>query len=199
MSPKEQTVETYNTSAEALAQRYNMQGARIDDIEYVFSMQDKQNPSVFEIGCGNGRDAEEICKRTDNYTGIDISEKFIEMAKTRLPGHNFILADVEKYNFPENIDIVFAFASLIHVPKESFKKITSKLFSSANTNGLVFISLKYAEIYTEITKDDEFGTRTYWHYSQSDVAELASDFSIVHVTIQEAVGQIWLDVLFQKK
>lgn len=199
MSVKKKTIDTYNKSADALAKKFDSQGARIDDIKYVFSMCGKSNPSVVEIGCGNGRDAAEICKHTDTYLGMDISEKLLEIAKKNLPGTNFVLADVETFEFPSNMDIVFAFASLIHVPKESFKEIMTKLFSSVQKNGLVFISLKHSNTYAEITKKDEFGTRTYWHYSQSDMEGLASGFTIIHTSIRDIRGQVWMDVLYQKK
>lgn len=199
MSDKQVTIDTYNKSAIALAKKFDAQGARVEDINYVFSMSGKKDPFVFEIGCGNGRDAKEICKRTNHYQGIDISEQLLAIASAKLPSQSFTIADVETYNFPQNIDIVFAFASLIHVQKESFGHIMSKLFDSVQPNGLVFISLKYADTYQEVTKTDEFGTRTYWHYSQKDMAEIASGFSISHVTIQDIRGQVWMDVLFQKK
>ncbi len=199
MSLKTETVETYNKSAEAFAKKFDSSGARVDDITYVFSMCEKKQPSVLEIGCGNGRDSEVISKYTSNYTGIDISKELLAIAKVRLPQVNFQLADIESFEFPKNIDIVFAFASLIHVERKSFSNIMKALYEKMNTNGLVFVSLKYADVYTEITKQDEFGVRTYWHYSQSDLPKIASGFSIAHTSIQEVHNQIWMDILFQKK
>ena len=199
MSKKQETINTYNTSAIGLAKKFDDQGARIDDIEYTLSIVGKKNPFVFEIGCGNGRDAYEICKRTDHYEGMDISEQLLALAKEKLPNIHFILADVETFEFPKNINVVFAFASLIHVPKESFTVIMSRLFDSVTHNGLVFVSLKHADTYREVTKTDEFGTRTYWHYSQKDMEDVASGFSIVKTNVHDIRGQVWMEVLFQKK
>lgn len=162
-------------------------------------MQEKQNPFVFEIGCGNGRDAFEINKRTTHYWGIDISEKLIDLAKKTVPGVHFEVADIETYKFSKDADIVFAFASLIHVQKESLQEIMEQLFSSVAQNGLVFISLKYSDAYQQVTKTDEFGTRTYWHYSRSDIQEVISGFSVEHTTIHDIRGQIWMDILLRKK
>ncbi len=199
MSLKIQTIETYNTSADALAKKFDDLGARTEDINYVFSLCEKKNPFVLEIGCGNGRDAVEICKRTNNYEGIDVSEKLIDIAKMNLPTAHLTVADIEEFTFPPNLDIVFAFASLIHVPKESFKKIMAELFTSMEKHGLVFISLKHSTSYEQVTKNDEFGVRTYWHYSPSDLEEVASGFSIAHTTVHNLRGQIWMDVLYQKR
>lgn len=199
MTLKEETINTYNTSAREIAEKFNSQGARIQDIDYVFSMQDTENPFVLEIGCGNGRDAVEINKRSTHYLGIDISEKLIAIAKETVSGAHFEVADIETYTFPKNIDIVFAFASLIHVTKESLQKIMAQLFTSVSQNGLVFVSLKHSEKYKQVTKTDEFGVRTYWHYSQSDMADVASGFIIEHTSIQDIRGQVWMEVLFRKK
>lgn len=198
MSVKTETVDTYNKSAAALAKKFNAIGARVEDIEYVFSYCGKSNPFVLEIGCGNGRDAQEIIKRTNNYLGVDISQELLSIAQKSLPETIFTVADVEDFVFPKNIDIVFAFASLIHVPKESFLNIMGQLFGSVTKHGLVFVSLKYSDVYEQVTKEDEFGTRTYWHYSQSDVQNLVAGFTVAHTSIQEIAGQMWIDVLYQK-
>lgn len=199
MSLKKETIDTYDASAEALARKFDNQGARTDDINFVLAYSGVENPNVLEIGCGNGRDAKEICKHTNNYQGMDISKKLLDIARKNLPGQKFIVADIEEYDIPSELDIVFSFASLIHVPKDSFRSIMRKLFSSVTSNGLVFISLKHSNTYSQVTKTDEFGTRTYWHYSQADVEELASGFSIAHISIKQVVGQVWIDVLYQKK
>lgn len=199
MDHKAETIDTYNKSADALARKFDSQGARTEDINYVFSFCSKGNPSVLEVGCGNGRDAEEICKRTNDYEGVDISEGLLSLAKKRLPERSFTLADIETFAFPSNVDIVFAFASLIHVPQESFARILQRVFSSLNNQGLIFISLKHSPEYQEITKMDEFGTRTYWHYSQGDIEKIAHKFSILSVSIKDVRGQAWMDVLLQKK
>lgn len=171
MTPKAQTIETYNKSAEALAEKFNSSGARVSDIEYVFSYLNKENPFVLEIGCGNGRDAIEISKHTNNYVGMDVSQGLLDIAKQNSPSLTFKQGDVENFEFPQEIDIVFAFASVIHIPKESLKEVMKKLFSSVTNNGLVFLSLKHSLEYDEKTTEDEFGVRTYWYYSQEDSLE----------------------------
>lgn len=78
-------------------------GARVGDIEQVFSYIQKSSPKVIEIGCGNGRDAREILTHTSEYLGIDVSGGMIRLAKEDLPEahEKFIVADVESFEFPE--------------------------------------------------------------------------------------------------
>jgi len=115
INKKQQTINTYNNTASRMAEKFNDLGARVNDIKETFEATSKNNPSVLEIGCGNGRDAIEIIKYTNNYTGIDIANKFIEIAKENVPQGKFEVADIENYIIPNNLDTVFAFASFIHI------------------------------------------------------------------------------------
>jgi hypothetical protein len=61
MNWHERTLQTYNESAEELAEQFKGIGARTQDIERGLSLTGSgRNARVVEIGCGDGRDAEEI-------------------------------------------------------------------------------------------------------------------------------------------
>ena len=195
---KQQTTDTYNKSAEALRDKFNNMGARVDDIEKGFSYIDKKNPFVFEIGCGNGRDAKEIVKHTSNYLGNDISKELIHIAQEYVPGARFETADVDEYEFPDGIDIVFSFASLLHSDKQAMKTILQRLSKALNDKGIIFISLKRDE-YHKKTKEDKFGTRTFYYYNSKLIEELAGDsFKTVYKSEQSLRGQDWFTIILQK-
>ena len=198
MDKKTETVNTYNKSATALANKFNELGARVADIGKVFSYFKEENLNILEIGCGNGRDAQEILKHSHNYIGIDISEELIKIAKSSVPHGQFEVHDVEEYNFPTNLDIILAFASLIHINKENLLSILGKAQKALNDNGLLFLSLKYGD-YHEETKIDEFGTRTYYFYTPEIISELAGDrFKVIYQDTQDLRGQKWFTIILQK-
>ncbi len=197
MDLKQKTIDTYNKSAKELAKKFNGQDARVVDIEKAFSIVKKENPFVLEIGCGNGRDAAEIIKGTSHYLGLDISEELIKIAKTENPKANFEVADIEKYTLPKNIDIIFAFASLLHVNKENVEMILDKAYEALNENGIFFVSLKYGE-YHEETKEDDFGVRTYYIYTPELIADLATEYKVVEQEVQDIRGQKWFTIILQK-
>jgi len=199
MDKKAQTIDTYNTSAQSLAKKFDELGVRLNDIEEVFSLVEKSNPTVLEIGCGNGRDAEEIVRRTTNYLGIDISEQLIELARKKVPKGVFEVADIEHFIFPKNNDAIFAFASLIHVPMESLRQIMSNALSALNDKGIFRLSMKYSDEYKETTKEDEFGIRTYYLYSREDIEILADGFVIIKNEQSHLRGQEWLEVTLRKE
>ncbi len=199
MDKKTQTINTYNTSAASLAKKFDELGARVNDITEAFDLVKKDNPNVLEIGCGNGRDAGDIIKRTNNYLGIDISEKLIELAGEKVPQAKFEVVDIEEYALPKDLDIIFAFASLIHVPKDRLQKILDEAFENLTDGGVIRLSMKHADSYTEVTKQDEFGTRTYYHYSQKDIEELAHKFTIIKNVLNDLRGQTWIEATLQKR
>lgn len=54
---QKQTIRIYDDLAEKFAVKFDKTGVRSDDIDRLFEMLAKEDPFVFEIGCGAGRDA----------------------------------------------------------------------------------------------------------------------------------------------
>lgn len=201
MKKKQQTIETYNATAENMAKKFSDIGTRVEDIIQVFSYIQKDIPKVVEIGCGNGRDASEILKHTPNYLWIDISSEMIRLAKEFLPeaASKFVVADVEVCELPQWIDIIFSFASLLHTPKEKLQKVLGKILSVLNPGWIVFVSLKHSDVYQEVTKTDEFWTRTYYYYCPQDILDIGGkEYSWNKVEYQDLRGQKWFTIILWK-
>jgi SAM-dependent methyltransferase len=79
------------------------------------------NLDVLEIGCGLGTDGAQFAKAGANYTGIDLTEAAVGLAKRRfelfqLPG-TFRIADAERLDFPNHsFDLVYSHGVLHHTP-----------------------------------------------------------------------------------
>jgi SAM-dependent methyltransferase len=76
---------------------------------------------VLEIGCGLGTDGAQFAKAGADYTGVDLTEAAIELARKRfelfgLPGE-FRIADAENLEFPDqSFDVVYSHGVLHHTP-----------------------------------------------------------------------------------
>lgn len=76
---------------------------------------------VLEIGCGLGTDGAQFARAGADYTGVDLTDAAIELARRRfqlfnLPGH-FRTADAEALDFPDaSFDLVYAHGVLHHTP-----------------------------------------------------------------------------------
>jgi ubiquinone/menaquinone biosynthesis C-methylase UbiE len=80
-----------------------------------------QGRSVLEIGCGLGTDGARFASAGAIYTGVDLTEAAIDLARRRfafenLPGE-FRVADAERLEFPDDsFDIVYSHGVLHHTP-----------------------------------------------------------------------------------
>jgi len=176
------TIDTYNQSAKELADYFRGIGARTKDIKLAIELAGNlENPKILEIGCGDGRDAKEIIEFTPNYTGIDISKELIKLARQHVPNGNFEVADAVSYQYPTNsLDVVFAFASLLHLNKEEVSQVLEKVHVALRPGGIFFISLKFAHEYKEEIKEDVYGKRMFYFYNPEIIIALAgSDYDVV--------------------
>jgi len=76
---------------------------------------------VLEVGCGLGTDGAQFAKAGADYTGIDLTDAAVDLARRRfelfqLPGA-FRVADAEHLDFPDNsFDLVYSHGVLHHTP-----------------------------------------------------------------------------------
>lgn len=71
-----------------------------------------------DMGCGTGTFTDKYRKRGLSMTGMDISDKSIEAAKSFFPECSFVTGDVEKTDFSDNtFDVVFLSGVLHHFPE----------------------------------------------------------------------------------
>lgn len=71
---------------------------------------DLSGQSVLCVGVGAGEELEELLKRRPaKITGIDISEKLLEIARSRFPGGEFTKMDMTELTFPgSSFDFVYS-------------------------------------------------------------------------------------------
>lgn len=196
------TVETYNTSAKELS-KYFKQYSRLKHIEMTMELAGwPKNPKVLEVGCGDGRDAETITKFTDDYVGFDISGGLIAIARGSLPNLKFEVGDAVSYEYPKNIDMIFAFASLLHVDKNEISVIFTEINKSLKVQGLIYLSFKYAPEYQKELKEDQYGTRLFYLYNSELIKSIAgSNFEMVYLDENVSHGSsknMWTEMILRK-
>lgn len=120
----------------------------------------KKENNILDLGCGNGRLIDFLKDFDIKYTGTDISDKLVEVAKENYPKNNFIIGDFLKLPFgKETFDTVFSIASFHHIPStelrlESLEEIKRVL----KKDGYLLITvwnLLDQEKYSEYIKKEE--------------------------------------------
>ncbi len=198
---RKMTIDTYDRSAKALAQYFKGIGARVLDIDIAFNLleQTSANPRVVEIGCGDGRDAVDIISRTNHYLGFDISEGMIQIARQELPDAHFEIGDAVTFEYPPNTDIVFAFASILHLDKDEVSQVLSKVHQSLNPGGVFYVSAKYMPEYKQSVKKDQYGERMFYFYNPDILKELSKGIFTSVFEDQKTIGSTdWFEIALRK-
>lgn len=77
--------------------------------------------AVLEVGCGTGRIYERLVPRlvaNENYTGVDVSQSMLEIARAKFPQGQFLKGDGHGLQFGDGaFDIALAFEVLGHLPE----------------------------------------------------------------------------------
>ncbi len=172
------TIATYDQQAQEFSNYFRSLTARNKDIDAAFNLLGESDAkrNILEIGCGDGRDAEVILEHHCNYVGFDISKELIKIAKQHVPDGKFEIGDARTYKYSSGHDIVFAFASLLHLDKQELQNVIRSVHESLKPGGVFYISLKMAESYQEFIKKDKFGERLFYLYSPADIHELVDDY-----------------------
>lgn len=85
------------------------------------NFKDARGQRVLEIGCGLGTDGAQFAQAGADYTGVDLTEAAVDLARKRfelfdLPG-TFQTADAENLPFPDgSFDLVYSHGVLHHTP-----------------------------------------------------------------------------------
>jgi SAM-dependent methyltransferase len=200
MDWQEKTIQTYDTSADALAQYFAGHGARTDDIDRALELAGAGTDArVVEIGCGDGRDAAEIIPKVGWYEGFDPSQGMLQIARRKLPKASFVEADALRYDFPENLDVVFAFASLLHVNRRDFTAVSQKVGAALRPGGIFYLELQERDTYQEELQTEPFGPRMFYFYNPQVVEDIAGmSFSATHEDHYAIGSKHWFTLALQK-
>lgn len=188
----------YNAAADAYRQRYDSIPPRVEDVDAAFARVSTSNPVVVEIGCAYGREARYILTKTSQYTGIDISEKYIKMAKAEIPTADFVCTDVADYEFPSGIDVVFAFASLLHASQEEVEEVLKRVAMALNSGGIIFLSLKRRAQYETAIETDDAVSRRFYYYSRQTILDIAPPHLTEVFYDEQSRKEEWFTMMLQK-
>lgn len=191
--------EVYNRAAIAYRERYDSIPPRVEDVDRTLAYVPKSNPAVLEIGCAYGREAKYILTKTNQYLGLDIAEKYIEMATQEVPEGKFACVDVIKYTFPASLDVVFAFASLLHNPKEDVAVVLQRVGKSLKSGGVLFLSLKRRSQYETAVETDDLASRRFYYYTHQTILDIVPTELVEVFYDEQSRKEEWFTMILQKK
>ena len=137
-----------------------------------------KNSKIFDLGSGSGNHAIFLKNKGFDVTCFDISEKMLQKCKEK--GLKTIKGDFENINIPKNsLDVVWAYTSLLHVPKSNVPDIIDKISTILKKNGYLVLSLKegIGEGFVDFKKG---GKRWFSLYKHEEIFKLLNNkFEII--------------------
>ena len=112
---KDNVVGVYSKIANHFSDTRFNQWPWITEYLEMITKSDSQYPLVLDVGCGNGRNMDQL--RNDYVYGIDNCQEFVDICKKR--GKNVSLGDMTDIHFPNHVfDHLLSIASFHHLSTE---------------------------------------------------------------------------------
>jgi cyclopropane fatty-acyl-phospholipid synthase-like methyltransferase len=131
-------------------------------------MQLSKAATVVDVGCGNGIIIEYISQHVGKYVGVDFSQEFIDIARSRaarIGADNVtfecaLIDDFCKRN--RNVfDVAFAFDLSEHVYDEEWSEIVGSIYSCLKPGGHFYLHTPNAGFFVEMLKDKDLILRQF--------------------------------------
>lgn len=201
------TIDAYNKIADDYNAR-NTVSINKNEIK-IFKSFFEHNFKILDVGCGTGRDAEELIKEGFRYTGIDASEGMLKIAQERTKDlrASFEPGDFYKLNFrDQSFDGFWAAAAFLHVPKSEIGTVLQEAKRILKDGGIGFISLKQKTVMDEgVIKEGKSGgiERYFAFYDEIGFKKILekNHFKVLKVVMKkenDKNGTIWLCFFVQK-
>jgi len=160
--------------------------------------------SVLDVGCGSGVKSELLHAKGFAVTGIDFSEKFLDIARRRMPTGDFRLIDL--YNISgldKKFDAIFAQAVLLHVPKKDIVSVIHSLTAKLSPGGLFYVAVKEQraeEQEEEVVKESDYGYEYERFFSYFTIEEIKSyltheGLEIVYESVAHSGRRNWIQAI----
>lgn len=100
---------------------------------------DLNGKKVLDLACGTGRIVPKLLDKKAQVTGIDLSEKMLEIARKKSSKAVFIQGDMEKLPFvEESFDIVIAAFAIVHL--KNLKKCFDEVYRVLKDDGIFVLT-----------------------------------------------------------
>ena len=152
---------------------------------------------VLDLGIGEGKNSVFLANNGYSVTGVDISQKALEICKRYCSSIDFVHCDIRNYQIEKNhFDLIMSNSVLHFLHKDDVCAIVQNIKAGLVQNGLVYISVfsvddpgfSVKENSEDFCKLDngifyrELDDTYYSYFSKAEVLKLFSDFSTIFVS-----------------
>jgi len=158
--------------------------------------------SVLDAGCGSGVPVVQTLSKHFAVTGVDFSEKQIELAKLNVSDATFICQDMTQLDFPaKTFEGICSFYAIIHIPRKEHRGVLENFYRMLKPNGVALLCLGADDL-----SDDTHsfhGSKMFWSHYDSDtylsiLPEIGFDILLSRIVPDETYDGEHLFVMAQK-
>lgn len=194
-----QTIQTYDAFAEDYAQINGSVGPICALLETFLRHLDGER--VLDVGCGPGRDAAYFAARSLHVTGVDLSARFLALARRQVPGARLARMDMRRLAFSDGVfDGLWACASLLHLPKRDVPAALAGFRRVVRPGGLVYVGVKAGEG-EELIATPRYGGRArfFAYYTPAELEALVqgAGLALLETVVQPQGETTWLNIFAQ--
>ena len=152
-----------------------------------------ENADILDLCCGTGQ----ICAKlsADGYkvTGLDISEKMLNIAAVNAPSAEFVHADARYFILTEKFDAVFSmFDSINHMLSlDDLLLCFESVKQALKPGGLFLFDVNDAEVFSEIWENGFTMVEDDNICIMKPVFEPESGLAVYSITMLNAEGNLW--------
>ncbi|MGO2235460.1 class I SAM-dependent methyltransferase [Marinomonas sp. UCMA 3892] len=101
----------------------------------------KSRGNALDVGCGcTGRFIDLLQGEGFTPSGLDISDKMLNIARKKHPDIRFVQGDICECELSEKYDFITAWDSIWHIPLSEQRNVLTKLVESLNVGGVLIFS-----------------------------------------------------------
>lgn len=134
--------ESYDEGSKDYSGHFQQPHAFIEPDRQEFIKQLPSGSRVLDCGCGPGMDTERFSQLGYEVTSIDLSERFVQLTKARVPAATVEKVDMRSLDFPAaSFDGIWASFSLLHIRASDINQTLSGFKRVLRPGGLFFTAV----------------------------------------------------------
>ena len=103
-----------------------------------------EGDTILDLGCGSGRDSLSFYEQGYDVTPLDGAEEMCRLAQIHT-GLDVLQMTYEEMEFDGAFDGVWAYNSLIHIPKPELPGIFKRVAKALEEDGIFFLSMRLGD------------------------------------------------------
>lgn len=194
----ERAIETTRENYDKIADSFDVRTREMHNEEiwtFISLLQNRDDPTVLDVGCGAGRDVKIFAEENIDAVGIDFSSGMVDLARENVPEAEFERMDMRSLDFPPgSFDGVWSKDSLHHVPRGQIGDLLVEIHRVLETDGVFFSEVR--EGHSEgLERTDDYADPiqrfvTYWQEDEFSSLLSGAGFDVIE---SKAVPDEWAD------